>query len=549
LSALRQPGWKPPWKTRAPALPESGSLSLAAVTALTLLGLAIRLANFDQSLFADEISTYFVVHDHSLGGVLHQLRDNDLSSEISPPLYFVLAWLSAKLGSGPEWLRLPSLIAGTVSIPLVYLLGARTVGRAAGLVGATVMALAPFMIYYSTEARAYALIVALAAATALALVVAVRDRRLRWWIVYGACACASLYAHYTAVFPLAALFLWVLLVHRDALVRLLLADLGALIGFAPWIPGLLADNDAPATKIYSSLAPFTIDDVRLAIEQWTIGFPYVEPNTLPGALAWVLIVAGVVGALVLGGVRLWRFLHGSGLRFRVALGRVPAGVLLIILLALATPVGEAIYSALGNNILGARNLIASWAGLAVLVGAIVTAVRPPLNLACTALVVAGFAIGAVKTLGSGVQRPDYAGVAEAIESQWAPGDVVVDGAVFTPVPQTGLDIYLPQSHPEFRLGLRESKHVFTLRDPVPNPTAQIQQAYMQAMGHSIFLVGAVPSDVFVRGRLSPEVDRNDLFAAAVLRSLPPGFRVVSNQEFPSFSPFALIRIEGQGAQP
>jgi 4-amino-4-deoxy-L-arabinose transferase-like glycosyltransferase len=314
VSAVPQPGREPFWKTRAAALPEGRSLALAAVAALTLLGLAIRIANFDQGLFADEISTYFVVHDHSLGTVLHELRDNDLSSEISPPLYFVLAWLSAQLGSGPEWLRLPSLIAGTASIPLVYLLGERTVGRAAGLVGAAVMALAPFMIYYSTEARAYALIVALSAAAALALVVAVQERRLRWWIVYGICACASLYAHYTALFPLAALFLWVLLSHRSALVPLLLANLGALIGFAPWIPGLLADNDAPATKIYSSLAPFTVDAVRLAIEQWTIGYAYVDPNTLPGTLAWVLFVVGVVAAVVLGGVRLWRFLRGSGLR-------------------------------------------------------------------------------------------------------------------------------------------------------------------------------------------------------------------------------------------
>jgi mannosyltransferase len=547
LSAVPETEREPSSKFRAAALPERRTLAVAAVAALTLIGLAIRIANFDQSLFGDEISTYFVVHGHSLGGVLHELRDNDLSSEISPPLYFILAWLSAKLGSGPEWLRLPALIAGTVAIPLVYLLGARTVGRAAGLVGAAVMALAPFMIYYSTEARAYALIVALIAATALALVTAVRERRLRWWIVYGICACASLYAHYTAVFPLAALFLWVLLMHRGAVVPLLLADLAVLIGFSAWIPALLADNGSEATKIYASLAPFTVDAVRLAIEQWTVGYPYVEPSTLPGALAWILIVVGVLGALIAGGARLWRFLRGSGLRARAALGRIPAGVALILLLALATPVGEAVYSALGNNVLGARNLISSWAGLAVLIGAIVTAVRPPLNLACTALVVSGFAIGAVKTLGSDVQRSDYAGVADAIESQWAPGDVVIDVPGFTPVPLTGLDVYLSQSHPEFRLGLRESEHVFGLNDPVPNPAVQTQRAYAQAQGHSIFLVAVVPSNASARGRLTPQLQSNNLVAGAVLRGLPPGFHVTSTQEFPGVTPVVLVRIDGPSA--
>jgi 4-amino-4-deoxy-L-arabinose transferase-like glycosyltransferase len=546
LSAVSDPRRQATWTTRAAALTDSERLPLVVVAALTLLGLAIRIANFDQSLFGDEISTYFVVHDHSLGTVLHELRDNDLSSEISPPLFFMLAWLSAKVGSGAEWIRLPSLIAGTVSIPLVYLLGARTVGRAAGLVGAAVMTLAPFMVYYSTEARAYALIVALTAASALALVTAVREQRLKWWIVYAVCVCASLYTHYTAIFPLAALFLWVLVAHRGVLVPFLLANLAALIGYAPWIPGMIADNNAPATKIYNALAPFTWDAVRLALEQWTVGFPYVETNTLPGVLAWILIVAGVLGGLIIGGARLWRWLRSSGVSFGAALGRIPAGVLLIVLLALATPVGEAIYSAVGNNVLGARNLIASWAGLAVLIGLIVTSVRPPLNLACTALVIAGFTIGAVKTLGSDMQRGDFAGVAGAIESQWSPGDVVVDAAPFTPVPLTGLDVYLPQSHPEYRLGLRQSKRVFGLNSPIPDPAAQAQQAYAQARGHRIFLMTAPSHEAFASGRLTPELERNTRQAGVVLNSLPPGFRVTSTQTFPGLTPFVLFTIDGRG---
>ena len=46
-------------------------------------------------------------------------------AEISPPLYFMLAWASTKLGSAPELIRLPSLIAGVASIPLIYLVPER----------------------------------------------------------------------------------------------------------------------------------------------------------------------------------------------------------------------------------------------------------------------------------------------------------------------------------------------------------------------------------------------------------------------------------------
>lgn len=54
--------------------------------------------------------------------MLSSIRSDD---EITPPLYFIFAWLSMKLGSDPEWVRLPSLLAGTAVIPLVYLVGAR----------------------------------------------------------------------------------------------------------------------------------------------------------------------------------------------------------------------------------------------------------------------------------------------------------------------------------------------------------------------------------------------------------------------------------------
>ncbi|SRR6266540_85909 len=56
------PGWS---HTRRPAprrRRRAGRWRSPAVAALTLLGLSIRIANFDQSLFSDEISTYFVVN-------------------------------------------------------------------------------------------------------------------------------------------------------------------------------------------------------------------------------------------------------------------------------------------------------------------------------------------------------------------------------------------------------------------------------------------------------------------------------------------------------
>src|SRR6188472_4253463 len=114
------------WQAGIRGWVQASWLPIALVAGLTAVGFAIRVANVLLSLFGDELSTYWIVHGHSLGDVLSSVRSND---EITPPLYFVLGWLSLHLGSGPAWIRLPSLLAGTVTIPLIYLLGLRTVGR------------------------------------------------------------------------------------------------------------------------------------------------------------------------------------------------------------------------------------------------------------------------------------------------------------------------------------------------------------------------------------------------------------------------------------
>ena len=61
--------------------------------------------------------------DHSFGHVLGADLQNN------PPLFYVLAWASAKLGDPDTSIRLPSLLLGTAAVPMTYALGLRTAGR------------------------------------------------------------------------------------------------------------------------------------------------------------------------------------------------------------------------------------------------------------------------------------------------------------------------------------------------------------------------------------------------------------------------------------
>jgi uncharacterized membrane protein len=66
-----------------------------------------------------------------------------------------------------------------------------TVGARAAVVGCALVALFPFLIFYSTEARPYALLVLLILLSTLALLRAVRAGGLGWWAAYAVFACAA----------------------------------------------------------------------------------------------------------------------------------------------------------------------------------------------------------------------------------------------------------------------------------------------------------------------------------------------------------------------
>jgi 4-amino-4-deoxy-L-arabinose transferase-like glycosyltransferase len=217
------------------------------VGAITAVGLLLCLPSYNDSLFGDELSTYFIVSGHSLGHALYLLRDHSI--DLNPPLLFALAWTAAKLGDHAQLIALPSLLAGTAMIPFTYLLGLRTIGRPAALVGAALTALSPFLIFYSTEAHAYAMMALLTVLAAPALWQALDGGGIRWWAAYAACSCVGLYTSYLSVFPLAALFIWALWDGDGRRRALLMANIAAAIGFLPWLPTFIKETHSPGASV------------------------------------------------------------------------------------------------------------------------------------------------------------------------------------------------------------------------------------------------------------------------------------------------------------
>jgi hypothetical protein len=166
------------------------------VVGLTVLGAILRFATLDlQSIWSDEAATIALVH-RGLGGLLSHIS----KSETTPPLYFVLVWAWTKIfGTGVFAYRSLSALAGTLTIPVVYLAGRRISPRV-GVWAAALTTVNPAMYYYSQEARSYALLILFSAGALLLWQSALAKPstgRLAGW------ACMSILAlltHYFAAF-------------------------------------------------------------------------------------------------------------------------------------------------------------------------------------------------------------------------------------------------------------------------------------------------------------------------------------------------------------
>jgi len=173
------------------------------LTALFILGLGLRIFELGRKpLWLDEASSYFLTSQSNIADVW-TAAFNDHHA----PLHFIVIWIVKLAGTDEFWLRLPSAIAGALTIIVVFLLAKELAGEDTGLIAAALVAVSPYHILYSQEARMYGMAVLFVSLAIYLFFLALRTRSLYNWIWFGGACAIAFYTHFYTSFAILALFL------------------------------------------------------------------------------------------------------------------------------------------------------------------------------------------------------------------------------------------------------------------------------------------------------------------------------------------------------
>jgi hypothetical protein len=400
VSSLLSSAWNQSNERRARTSSLPVDRDLIALALVAALAFALRITQLHQSLAGDEVFSYQDVVGRSFGAVLSTVH---AGGENSPPLFFLLAWATAKLGDASVWLRLPSVLAGTATVVVVYAIARVSVGRAAGLIAAAIMAVAPFAVFYGIEARPYATMVFLVALSTLALLHALRTRHPAWWTVYTLATAAAAYTHYTAIFLLAAQGAYSLWAARDRLTQPLLANAAVVLLYLPWLPNLRGK----ALAVIGALYPLTVHRVLGDLLRPFPGHPSAPLSAIPTAVGMIVFALCVLAGAVATAMRA----RGRSPTVRWP----PRGLVLLIVLALATPVGLLAYSLLVTDLWLPRGLSASIPAGALVIGALLTGLPRRWLVVATAAVLAVLLLGTLRSFEPAYARGPFRSIAAQLD--------------------------------------------------------------------------------------------------------------------------------------
>jgi uncharacterized membrane protein len=163
---------------------------------LFLVALAVRLPNINSDLWLDEIVTLvdFI-----------RLPIHEIASTYTSPNnhvgYSILAHMSVGAFGESAWaVRLPALLFGAATAPLLYGLARNFLSQRESLAAGLLIAVSYHHVYFSQSARAYTGMICLALASTLAISRALKEGRAAHWKVWAVTTSVTVYLLLSGLF-------------------------------------------------------------------------------------------------------------------------------------------------------------------------------------------------------------------------------------------------------------------------------------------------------------------------------------------------------------
>ncbi len=499
-------------------------------------GLVLRLIMFRESAWGDELSTLWIIRGNDFFGVVTAVNSD---AEISPPFYFLLAKVSSWIfGQTPDGVRLPSLIAGVLTVPAFYLVGLKALGRRAALYATAIATVAPFLVYFSANARAYSVMILMLLVATWCLLSATSDKGRLWhWIGWSVFGCLAVYSHYTACLAVAGQLIWALWLFPALRLKALAFAGLMLLLFLPWLGGFRNDLDSPTSDILQAIQGSGFEVKWAAVKDlfflWISASKpsFFERPDMLLALAGVLVATGaMVAARVRGSLP-----KPSPDRLK--------GVWLAFLMVSTVFAAELLLLAAGTDIFGARNLAPVWAALPLLIAAGAAAAGPRWGLVAVVLIAAGFSVTTARLLDPARSTIPYEKASGTIESTSEAGGSIVDASIISPAPLSPLDGYLDLDLREFRMTNLEDRPDFIediYRQYDPQKIAD--QAFDTAGPVRVVTIGDGRAPV-------PDGQGGHVFKVGFAEvRIPPGWREQGRVRHEGLEPLTVTVFQREGGQ-
>jgi len=295
------------WAGRFPTF-DIYAIGLCAILAAGVVLRAYHLG--EQSLWVDELG-----EGTTAQAPFSQFFLDVRSDFGAAPLdYLGVKLFTALLGHGTVATRSWAFVMGCAAVLLIYQLGARLYrDRLVGLIAAAMLADSAFHIYYSQEARFYALPVAVGMLNLYVFLRALDSGEVKDWTIYSAVTVIALYSHYflAILLPIEGLYLAGEYLTRSMRARsdrqirggltqiglCLAAQLAAVLLFAPWLAFALPSQAAGGYPTLPSLGLARIHQIFVVL----IGLAPLN-STSPSGFGQVvrtdLVLALAVGGLI-----------------------------------------------------------------------------------------------------------------------------------------------------------------------------------------------------------------------------------------------------------